>query len=157
MYNKRLRSLDNIQALETAHSAPYGAIPYCIMQCSNRLSYMLLYRGGEGGVLGWVWWLTSLSLPSLELSSCWGVNFPHLHINTDLTLHGVKKVNIHITVTRNHYCIQRCVSNDIISISGKSVVFSCLYFISIVFCKHSKVTLWHLMLPLFSSSIFILL
>lgn len=86
MNNGSLRSPDNMQAsppftLEAAQCAPYGAIPYCIMQQCNRLSYMLLCRRG---VLGWLWWLTSLSLPSSELFSCWGVSFPLPHINTDL-------------------------------------------------------------------------
>lgn len=37
--------------------------------------------GGE--VLAPLRWLTLLSLPSSELSSCWGVNFPHCNISRD--------------------------------------------------------------------------
>lgn len=73
-----------ILPLEAAHCAPYVAIPYCIMQWYNRLICMLPCRGG---ILGWLRWLTSISLPSSELSSCWGVNFPHPHVNTDLGCH----------------------------------------------------------------------
>lgn len=52
--NKCLRGLDICMlpssfTLESDHSAPYGAIPYCIMQCCNRLR---LCAGLQGGVLG---------------------------------------------------------------------------------------------------------
>jgi len=52
MYNKGLkRSPDNIQAPDAAHSALYGDIPYCIMQCGNRLTCFSA-GGCRGGSLG---------------------------------------------------------------------------------------------------------
>lgn len=52
--NKSLRGLDVCGLAssfppESDRSAPYGAIPYCIMQCCNRLR---LCAGLQGGVLG---------------------------------------------------------------------------------------------------------
>lgn len=75
--NKCLRGLDICRLSssftpESYRSAPYGVIPYCIMQRCNRLRFC---ADLQGGVLGRLWWLTSLSLPPSELCSCWGINF----------------------------------------------------------------------------------
>lgn len=87
--NKCLRGLDICRlsssfTLESYRAAPYGAIPYCIMQCCNRLR---LCADLQGRVLGRLWWLTSLSLPPSELRSCWGINFLHPRFSTNLGRH----------------------------------------------------------------------
>lgn len=87
--NKCLRGLDirrlsSSFTLESYRAAPYGAIPYCIMQCCNRLR---LHADLQGGVLGWLWWLTSLSLPPSEPCSCWGINFLLPRFSTNLGRH----------------------------------------------------------------------
>lgn len=87
--NKCLRGLDICRLSssftpESYHAAPYGAIPYCIMQCCNRLR---LRADLQGGVLGRLWWLTSLNLPPSELCSCWGINFLLPRFSSNLGRH----------------------------------------------------------------------
>lgn len=98
--NKSLRGLD-VNGLassfppESDRGAPYGAIPYCIMQCCNRLR---LCAGLQGGVLGRLRWLTSLSLPPSERSACPEVNFLLPRFSTDRGRHEQRgNVNIHAT------------------------------------------------------------